>query len=85
MRRLIPLTLLTAVAIGVSACGGGGSDPASAPAQQPSTEGTSSEAAPTTTGGGQGAPKGDPREGGFEVALGEWAVTPESEAIRPGR
>ena len=27
----------------------------------------------------------DPRDGGFEVALGEWAVTPEAEAIRPGR
>jgi plastocyanin len=84
MRRLIPLTLLTAVAIGVSACGGGGSDPASAPAQEPSTGATTSQAAPTTTGGGR-APKGDPRDGGFEVALGEWAVTPEAKAIRPGR
>ena len=27
----------------------------------------------------------DPRDGGFEVALGEWAVTPEAQAIRPGR
>ena len=27
----------------------------------------------------------DPREGGFEVALGEWALTPEAESIRPGR
>lgn len=26
----------------------------------------------------------DPREGGFEVVLGEWAVTPEAPAIRPG-
>lgn len=26
----------------------------------------------------------DPRTDGFEIALGEWAVTPETEAIRPG-
>lgn len=27
----------------------------------------------------------DPRKGGFEIVLGEWAVTPEAKAIRPGR
>ena len=27
----------------------------------------------------------DPRDGGFEVVLGEWAVTPEAPAIRPGK
>ena len=27
----------------------------------------------------------DPREGGFEITLGEWAVTPESRALRPGK
>lgn len=26
----------------------------------------------------------DPRDGGLEVALGEWAIAPESDAIRPG-
>ena len=26
----------------------------------------------------------DPRKGGFEIALGEWAVTPEAPAIKPG-
>lgn len=26
----------------------------------------------------------DPRAGGFEIALGEWALTPEAPAIRPG-
>jgi plastocyanin len=34
---------------------------------------------------GQAAEVGiDPRSGGFEVALGEWALTPEARAIRPG-
>lgn len=27
----------------------------------------------------------DPRSGGFEVVLGEWTVTPEAPAIRPGK
>lgn len=27
----------------------------------------------------------DPRRGGFEIALGEWALAPEAPAIRPGR
>lgn len=27
----------------------------------------------------------DPRAGGLEIVLGEWAVTPEASAIRPGR
>ena len=27
----------------------------------------------------------DPRSGGLEIVLGEWAITPEVEAIRPGK
>jgi plastocyanin len=27
----------------------------------------------------------DPRRGGFDISLGEWAVTPEARTIRPGR
>ncbi|MGH2735324.1 MAG: hypothetical protein ACRDKZ_07085 [Actinomycetota bacterium] len=33
----------------------------------------------------QPAPPVDPRREGLEVGLGEWALTPEAEAIRPGR
>jgi plastocyanin len=43
----------------------------------------------TPEGGGSGAGAGgsrrvDPRTGGLDVALGEWAVTPEALEIRPG-
>jgi plastocyanin len=84
MRRIAlpPLVPAVAGALLLSACGGGpetaGSEGDSPP--QPSTGGT------TTTAGGQ-PPAGrvDPREDGLEVALGEWAVTPEAKAIRPGR
>jgi plastocyanin len=84
MRRIALPLLVPAVAgaLLLSACGGGpetaGSERDSPP--QPSTGGT------TTTAGGQ-PPAGrvDPGEGGLEVALGEWAVTPEARTVRPGR
>ena len=85
MRRLIPLTLLVAAATGLSACGGGGSDSASAPAPQTSSPTSTDETTLQTGRSAQPAAIAtDPRDGGFEVALGEWAVTPEAEAIRPG-
>jgi len=84
-RIALPLLALAAAgALLFTACGGGtetaGSEGASSAQPSTKTGGT------TTTAGGQ-APAGrvDPREGGFDVALGEWAVTPEARAIRPGR
>ena len=84
-RIALPLLALAAAgALLFSACGGGTETAGSegAPPAQPSTQ----TGGTTTTAGGQ-PPAGrvDPREGGFEVALGEWAVTPEARAIRPGR
>ena len=85
IRRALPLLPLAAAgALLLSACGGGtetaGSEGASPP--QPST----SAGGTTTTAGGQ-PPAGrvDPRKNGLEVALGEWAVTPEARTVRPGR
>jgi plastocyanin len=50
---------------------------------------TSAPAAVTGTGGagveGASTPGEDPRERGLRVALGEWALTLEAQAIRPGR
>lgn len=84
-RIALPLpALIAAGALLLSACGGGtetaGSEGASPPQPSTATGGT------TTTAGGQ-APAGrvDPREGGLDVALGEWALTPEARTIRPGR
>jgi plastocyanin len=79
MRRL-PL-LPAAGALGsalllAAACGGGENSAATKPAT-PSDD---------TTGATHAAATGlDPRQGGFEIALGEWALTPEAESIRPGR
>jgi plastocyanin len=82
MRRLALAALLTSGSVFVAACGGG-AEPDS------SQVGTSAQAeAPATTEAGAQATAAstiDPRKGGFEVALGEWAVTPEAKAVRPGR
>ncbi len=76
MRRLAPLALLAAGVAALAACGGGEADQASPlPA--------AGEGATTETHGS--VAKVDPRKDGFEVALGEWALTPEAEAIRPGQ
>jgi plastocyanin len=72
LRRLAFAALLAAGSAFVAACGGGEADQAPAPQAATSTQGATASAGP------------DPRKDGFEVALGEWAITPEAE-IRPGR
>jgi hypothetical protein len=71
MRRLAFAALLAAGSAFVAACRGGEADQASAPRAEASTPGETTSV--------------DPHKDGFEVALGEWTITPEAEAIRPGR
>lgn len=83
MRRLALVALLTSGSVFVAACGGGaepGSSPQTGTSTQAEVPATTETGAPATAAG-----KVDPRKDGFEVALGEWAVTPEAETIRPGR
>ena len=75
MRRLLPVALLAAMTAALTACGGGEADQASPPR---------TASAPAAGSPQDASRKTDARDGGFEVALGEWAVTPEAEAIRPG-
>jgi plastocyanin len=42
-------------------------------------------AGPGATASSASSARVDPRAGGFEIGLGEWAVTAEARAIRPGR
>ena len=75
------LLLVVITALVGSACGGAGapsSNGASTPASGPTVTPTTIAAAPPAT-------PFDPREGGLEVGLAEWAVTLEAGAIRPGR
>jgi plastocyanin len=70
---------LLVAALASAAALGGGLAAANIPAETESTQsragGRSSE---------QGSARVDPRAGGFEIGLGEWALTPEARAIRPG-
>ena len=76
--KLIALAAPIAVAAALLAgCGGGEADQASPAPTSPAGTSTNDER--------EGKALADPRDDGFEVALGEWAVTPEAEAIRPGR
>jgi plastocyanin len=81
MRRI---TTIIASTFLLAACAGGtdeGSDATAATTGGNST--AAGETAPLAGGGGGGG-KVDPRDGGLDVALGEWALTLEAGAIRPG-
>lgn len=88
MRRLtlLPAAAALGSALLLAAACGGGENPAATGPVAPTDDTTASTATGgTTTGGTPAAAKGvDPREGGFEIALDEWALTPEAESIRPG-
>jgi plastocyanin len=80
MRRI---TTIIAATFLLAACAGGtdeGSDTTTG-----NTGGDTAPAGETApAAGGAGGGKADPRDGGLNVALGEWAVTLEADAIRPG-
>ena len=84
MRRLalLPAAAALGSALLLAAACGGENTAATEPAAP-----TDDTTAPATAGSQtQAAAQGvDPRQGGFEIALGEWALTPEAESIRPGR
>lgn len=78
--------LAAAVLVALAACAGGGAAeaPRAEDAPQKASEKRSAEAEPVARAAGR-SKRVDPRKGGFEIVLGEWAVTPEAKAIRPGR
>ena len=84
-RRALPL-LASAVAgaLLLSACGGG-PETAGSEGDSPPQPSTSAGGTTTTAGGQPPAGRVDPRRGGFDVALGEWVLTPEARTTRPGR
>ena len=70
-----------------SAVGAQGADRATtAPAESEGDDGASGNEGSGGGKTGSGKPaKGDPKKNGFEITLGEWAVTPEAPALKPGR
>src|SRR5262245_10912220 len=79
MRRI---TAIVATALVLAACGGAGDGggTGTAGATAPAIE----QATSSPTAGRSSVGRVDPRDGGLDVALGEWAVTLEAGAIRPG-
>ncbi|HEX2295699.1 MAG TPA: plastocyanin/azurin family copper-binding protein [Actinomycetota bacterium] len=84
------LTVAAAVALAaLAACDAPG--PRAGAAAERGDEARGDEARREVSAAVAAAPEGarprrvDPRNGGFEVVLGEWAVTPEARAIRPGQ
>jgi plastocyanin len=77
----------TALALSLSlllvACAGA-DDPNANDRGDATNDGASVEGEAAAGGGQQGAGRVDPRDGGLEVGMGEWAVTLESRVIRPG-
>jgi plastocyanin/uncharacterized cupredoxin-like copper-binding protein len=82
MRRAVPALLCLVI---LSACAGGAQTTPPAPVEvgssRPSAQG---EAEPEQPSPEPSPKRADPRKGGLEVGFGEWAVTLEADAIRPG-
>jgi uncharacterized cupredoxin-like copper-binding protein len=81
MRRIRPLVML--VLLAAAACAGGADqssspEPASSAGASPKAESKAKAKSTAKT------KRVDPRKGGFELGFGEFAITLEAEAIRPG-
>ena len=81
MPRMRRLTSLSIAAVVLAGCGGRSGDPptAAAPASVAAEAAANAPADPAASSRAR-----DPREGGLELGFGEWAITLEADAIRPG-
>jgi plastocyanin len=78
--------VLIALSLVLAACGAADGEPNAEAGDVPSDTGAAGQNAGPNGGGQSGnAIRVDPRDGGLEVGMGEWAVTLESGVIRPGR
>jgi plastocyanin len=80
---------LLALTLALSACGGGGSSSSSGPSPSAGAASASPSAAaspsPSAVPQTKDAKPIDPRKDGFDIGFGEFAITLEAKAIRPGR
>ena len=65
-------------------CASSSEDPSNAAAQVQAGQGEKKNSKASAARSTQRPQRVDPRASGFEIGLGEWAVTPEAEVIRPG-
>lgn len=81
MRRI---TTIIAATFLLAACAGGANDGSTTTAGSTGETSTPANETGPVAGGPGGGGKIDPRDGGLDIALGEWALTLEAGAIRPG-
>jgi plastocyanin len=86
---LISIPLVLALLVLGASCGGStgsGDDPGAgiSAAAKTQSSGASDTAGSTQQTVSQESGRVDPRDGGFEITMGEWAVAPEANVIRPG-
>jgi len=79
------VVILLLVVAAASACGGETPTPASDEGNAVSNpRGDNENTAAKSSSNSPSSKRVDPRSGGFEIGLGEWAITAEARAIRPG-
>ena len=83
MLKLKVVTLLLVVAA-ASACSGESPTPTGDKASSGTNSRSENGSATTTASSNSPAKRINPKRGGFEIGLGEWAITSEARAIRPG-
>ena len=79
-RKLLVAVAVIALALLLGAC----ADSSPKESGRSSSE-TKSRDRVQPAGNGEKEKRVDPRRGGLEIGLGEWALTPEASPIRPGR
>ena len=84
MRTKVLFGLASAVVLLAAACGSGAQPPSAGTPATPVATPTASPTAAPTASGAKAAKSIDPRKGGLEVGFGEFAITLEAKAIRPG-
>lgn len=82
----LKLATLLVVLVAASACSGESSTQSKRGRPNRTTQATDGGAQGSTTTSSRAGASGrvDPRKNGFEIGLGEWAITAEAKAIRPG-
>jgi plastocyanin len=83
-RRSTVTTILVALSLALVACASPGANSKDA-GQRSNQAGGNGGGGSEAAGSGTAGARVDPRDDGLEVALGEWALTLEAGAIRPGR
>ena len=81
----LKVVMLLLVVAAASACAGETPTPTGDETRSDgNSRGSASNAPAKASSGSQAAKRVDPKRGGFEIGLGEWAITSEARAVRPG-